>query len=150
MYQLRPHDRSTRRGQTLIELVAASTMMAIAIVPGLKLMRDGMRVSRELEVAGVMTSLCVSKLEEHLAVSAATWEMTTSTGAFSSEGYPQVRFSVVRSDDSADGGITDELMAVTTTVWNDLDSDTTLDSNEPSVVLASKVAQVTSYVDEAS
>lgn len=142
--------RPKRRGQTLIELVAATTMMATAIVPGLQLMRDGMKVSRELEVAGVMTSLCVSKLEEHLSISAATWAMTTTTGNFSAEGYSQIRFSVVRSDSGGDGGITDALMAVTVTVWEDVDSDSTLDNGESKVVLASKIAKVASYENEAS
>jgi len=147
---LRRRHKPIRRGQTLLELIAATSMMAIALVPGLQLMRDGMQVSRELEMAGVMTSLCVSKLEEHLAISAATWAMTTTTGTFSTEGYPRIRFSVVRSDSSGDGGITDELMAVTATVWEDVDSDTTLDNGEPKVVLASKIARMASYENEAS
>lgn len=148
MFTLRNQHRSSRRGQTLIELVAASTMMAVAIVPGLKLMRGGMQVSRELEVAGVMTSLCVSKLEEHLAISASTWEMTTSTGSFSAEGYSQIRYSVVRSDDGANGGITDRLMAVTATVWEDVDADSSLDTGEAKVVFATKVAKMVSYENE--
>jgi len=148
--RFRRRNNSNRRGQTLIELVAATTMMAVAIVPGLSLMRDGMRVSRELEVAGVMTSLCASKQEEHLALSAATWSESTASGNFSAEGYPNVRFSVVRSDESADGGISDRLMAVTTTVWEDVDSDSTLDSTEASVTFATKVARIASYENEAS
>ncbi|REJ69003.1 MAG: hypothetical protein DWQ31_06160 [Planctomycetota bacterium] len=142
--------RRTRSGQTLIELVAATTMMAIAIVPGLELMRDGVRVSRELEAASAMTTLCVSKLEEHLADSAAAWTTTTTSGNFASEGYASLRYSVTRSDEASDGGITNRLMALSVTVWEDADGDTTLDAEESQVTFSTKVARIASYENEAS
>jgi len=42
---------SQRRGQTLLEVVAATTILAMTLVPTLRMMRDSLRVGRETEMA---------------------------------------------------------------------------------------------------
>ena len=139
-----------RFGQSLLELVAATTVLAITVVPALRLMRDGLETSRRTETANHLATLCVSKLEEQLALSAATWTSSTVSGDFSSEGYSNLRYTAVRSDHTDNGGIADELMAVAVTAYEDQDGDDTLDTSEPRVVFASKIAQTLSYQDEVS
>ncbi len=139
-----------RRGQTLLELVAASTILTIALVPALKMMRDTIRVGRTTETANLMTTFCASKLEEQLMSTAAVWNPSTVSGDFSAEGYANIRFRVIMSDAAVDGGIANRLMATVSTVWNDLNADGGFDAGEPNVVLASKQARNVSYQQEAS
>ena len=142
--------RRTNRGQTLLELVAATSIIAIALVPALRVMRDCLRISRETETANLMATLSASMLEEHLLRTAVNWNPTTVTGDFSAEGYPTIRFQVTRSDSSADGGIVNTLMSITATVWDDRDTDGNLDDGEPRSTFASKLARNVAYEQEAS
>lgn len=139
-----------RRGQTLLELVAATTILTIALVPALRMMRDAISVGRRTETANLMTTFCTSKLEEQLMRTAAVWNPSTVTGDFSAEGYDNLRFEVVMSDAAGDGGIANQLMAIASTVWNDSNGDDDLDVGEARVVLASKQARNVSYQQEAS
>ncbi len=134
-----------RRGSSLLEIILAGTLMAVTLVPALRLLRDGLRISREVETLQLLTTFCTGKLEEHLALVSNDWQTGNYTGDFSAEGYPNLQFEVERSDSGGDGGISDELMAVTATAWDDLDGDLSLDNDEPAVVLGSKVAKLTSY-----
>jgi len=145
----RSHQRK-RPGQTLLELVAATTILTLALVPALGMMRDAIRVGRNTETANLMTTFCASKLEEHLMKTAAVWNPSTATGNFSTEGYANLRYQVIMSDLATDGGIANQLMAIAATVWNDLNADGDWDAGEPRVVLASKQAQNVSYQQEAS
>ena len=138
-----------RRGQTLLELVAATTILTIALVPALRMMRDAIRLGRATETANLMTTLCASKLEEQLMRTAAVWNPSTVSGNFSAEGYANLRYQVIMSDAVADGGIANQLMALASTVWDDLNADGDLDAGEPNVVLASKQARNVSYQKEA-
>jgi hypothetical protein len=141
--------RAASGGQTLLELVGASTIIAIALVPALRVMRDTVRVGRETEMANLMATFCTSKLEESLADTLATWDDTTLTGTFTTEGYAGVRFQVNRSDAMSDGGIPDGLMSITSTVWEDRDSDGSWDADELRSVFATKLARSLAYEVEA-
>ena len=134
-----------RRGHSLLEVLVASALMAVALVPALRLMRDGLGMARKVESRELLTTFCTSKLEEHLALVSAGWQTGNYSGDFSAEGHPNLRFGVTRSDSGGDGGISDQLMAVVATAWDDLDGDGSLDDGEPVVVLGSKVAKLASY-----
>ena len=134
-----------RRGLSLLEVVAASALLAATLVPALRLLRDALSLSRSNETRSLLTTLCVSTMEQYLPVTADSWAMSTVTGNFSADGYPLVKFQVVRSDSSAAGGITDKLMAMTVTVWEDANSDATVNTGELSVVMATKVAKLSLY-----
>lgn len=145
MWSPTPSTPNDRRGHSLLEIVLASALMAITLVPALRLMRDAFGISRQIETCELLTTLSTSKLEEHLALSSSNWESGDYVGDFSAEGYPSLRFHVHRSDSDADGGIADQLMAVTSTAWEDLDGGGSLDADELAVTLSSKVARLTSY-----
>ena len=137
-----------RRGSSLLEVVVGTVLIAVALVPALRLMRDSLAVGREIDAREQLTTFSTSKLEEHLALAGADWLTGDYTGDFGADGHPAFRFLVRRSDAGGDGGIVDQLMAVTATTWEDLDGDGTLDSGEPSVILGGKVAKIASYQDE--
>lgn len=139
-----------RRGHTLLELVGATTIIALTLVPALRLMRDSLRVARETERANLLTTMAASKLEENLIQTAGNWNPTTVSGNFSANGYPTIKFSIVRSDNPGAGGMTDSLMALTSTVWDDLDNDNAWDVGEPRMVFASKLARNVAYEFEAA
>ena len=140
----------TRRGHTMVELVAATALMAVALVPTLALIRDSIEMSRRTETQYKLATLCVSKLEEHLALGAASWTSISTAGDFSGTGQTTIHFEVDRSDAALDGGIPDQLMAVTITVWEDADDDDVRDSTELQMTLSSKIAKMAVYEDEAS
>jgi Tfp pilus assembly protein PilE len=150
MQQKLAKSRRRQAGQTLLELVAASTIIAVALVPALRIMRDSVRVGRDTETANLLATLSASKLEEHLALTAANWTTTTTAGNFTPEGYPLVKFQVAKSDAVSDGGIPGVLMSVTSTVWEDDDNDGGWDSGELRSVFASKLALSIAYSREAS
>ncbi len=147
--QRRPGNADRRCAHTLLELVAAASLLAATLAPALRILRDALEHSRRVESLHLLTTSCVSKLEEHLCLAGATWLETAVAGDLAAEGYPDVRFRVVRSQNALDGGIPDRLMSVVVTVWSDTDSDGALDAGEPSAVMGGKVAKMARYRDEA-
>jgi hypothetical protein len=137
-----------RRAQSLLEVVAAATIIAVALVPALRMMRDSLRVSRDIETAELMTTLAVSKLEEQMALSSATWNLATSTGEYASLGRNDLRFNVTKSDAEAAGGVPDALMVLTVTVWNDENGNAGKEANEPGVTFATKISKLLGYQNQ--
>ena len=142
--------RRSTRGQTLLELIAATMIIGATLVPGLDLMRDSLRISRQIETDTLMATLSVDKLEEYLAKTSANWQTTNLTGDYSADGYSQLNYQLIRSDSVVDGGIPGSLMMIQSTLWNDANNNGTLDSGERNVVFVSKLARVVSYELEAS
>ena len=143
---LRRSNRRASRGFSLLDTLAAGTVMAIALVPGYTAMRSGLELSRDAAALQITTTLCVTKMEEHLAVVASSFTTLTETGNFAADGFSKYEFSVTCSDDPLDGGIADRLMAITVTVWRDDDGDDVLDNGEIKTELFSKVAKMATYV----
>ena len=139
-----------KQGLTLLELVGATTILAITLIPALSMMRDSLRISRQTERANLMATLAASKLEEQLLRTAGAWAAATVTGDFSADGYSTMKFQVVRSDSPAVGGISGVLMCITSTVWDDTDNDSVLDAGELRSVFASKLARNAAYEYEAA
>ena len=137
--------RRARRGNTLIELVAASSIIAIALVPALRIMRDALAVEEDCEHATAMSTLCAGQLEQTLAKTAAAWNTNAESGDYSSLGYSRLKYSVTKSDAPASGGLTGTLIAVTVTVWDDADSNGVLNVGEKSVQFSSKIAKIAAY-----
>jgi hypothetical protein len=148
---VRQQSRMARpRGHTLLELVGATTVIALALVPALRLMRDSIRAVSNLERSNLLATFCASKLEEQLQRTAANWVPATITGDFSAEGYPDLKFSVVRSEALADGGIPGDLMSISVTAWEDRLANDTWDAGELQVNFASKLARIVAYEMEAN
>lgn len=147
MYVKRSH---SRRGHTLLELVVAASLLAVTIVPALRLMRDALTQSRRIETMGLITTLAQGKLEERACISGASWTTGTTTGNYSADGYSLLKFKVVASDAAVDGGITNRLMAVTATVWEDTNGDNLQTSGELAATFATKIAKMALYQAKAS
>ena len=139
-----------RSGQTMLELIAATTIITIALVPALRLTRDSIARCDELKNAEMRLALCTSKLEEEMARTAATWDLTSTSGNFAAIGHSQLRFITTKSDAVADGGIPDALTAISVVVWHDQDAGNDLDPDENRTTLATKLAKLISYEYEAT
>ena len=135
-------------GFSLLEMVFATALMAGTLVPALAVMRDSLAVSRETATRALLTNYGVQKVENYTAVSIATWNVATTTENFAGDGYSNIVSIVDTSDDPSDGGLTNRLMVIDVTVFQDLNSNSTLDSGELSVSLRTKVAKLNSYENE--
>lgn len=134
-----------RAGNTLLEVLLATTLLAGTLVPGLRLMRDAMRVSRDIETFYLTANYCVSTMERQLALTAHNWQVGYEFGDFAGDGHPQVRYFAWRSDASSVGGMPDRLMVISAIVWYDRNGDNLYNVGEPSRIMASKIAKLASY-----
>ncbi|HBE72083.1 MAG TPA: hypothetical protein DDW52_28430 [Planctomycetaceae bacterium] len=141
--------RSTRRAQTMLELIAASTIVAIALVPALRLMRGNLLNLENLEINEQLVALCTSKLEAELATTSASWDLASHSGMIGPE-FPGIRYRIDKSDSASAGGIPGQLAVVDVIVWHDADGGNDLDSGESSARLSTKLAKVISYEYEAT
>jgi hypothetical protein len=134
-----------RPGYSLLEVVLASTICLTALVPALALLRDGMANATKIDTRHRLLIYGVSKLEEQLAIVAATWSTGSSNGDFAAEGASAIRFSATRSDSAGSGGITNRLMSVSVTVYGDDNANATLDAGELSSTFTTKVSKLVNY-----
>jgi type II secretory pathway pseudopilin PulG len=139
---------SARNGFSLLEMVMAAALIVGALVPTMAVMRDAMAKSRDLNRRNLLSNYAVRVLESQAAVVMTDWTNTTVTGNFNSDGHPNIRFSATRSDAPANGGLTNQLMHLQVTVFDDTDGDSTADANENSILYRTKVARLQSYEDE--
>ncbi|MGI9428306.1 MAG: hypothetical protein ACR2NM_06590 [Bythopirellula sp.] len=123
----------------------ATSLTAIALVGSLALLRDGMEMSDTIDKRLLMTNYAVSKLEEHLAIVANGWTTGGDSGDFAADGHANIRFSVSRSDDGSDGGISDRLMHVQVTTYHDADGDDVLDADEDQCIYRTKIGKFATY-----
>jgi prepilin-type N-terminal cleavage/methylation domain-containing protein len=133
------------RGFSLLEVLMAGTVLAVVLVPALEVMRRSLEMARDVETVQMTTTLCVSKMEEQLALAAYGFTSATTNGNFSADGYASIRFTATRSDTTLSGGIPDRLMAITVTVWQDDNGNSALNAGEISTSLTTKVAKMAIY-----
>lgn len=138
----------SRRAFSLLEMAAASALIAGTLVPALVVVRDAMATSREMHRRNLLANYAVRILEDHAALVAANWVNTTVNGDFSADGHANIRYIVTKSDDPSDGGIVNQLIHVEVVVFDDTDTDTTLDANEMRITYRTKVAKLNSYENE--
>jgi hypothetical protein len=142
--------RRAPKAYSLLEVVLAGAICASALVPALALMRDSMTVAEDIDTRLLLLLYGVSKMEEELAVVAASWATGTASGDFAADGFANLRYTVLRSDDPSDGGITGRLMSVTVTTYSDDDGDNNLDADEMRTTLTTKIGKFASYENMAS
>lgn len=155
---LRRHDQRddsrfgpTRCGMSLLEVLAASTVMAAALVPALRLMADSLEQSRNMEAREAMATLAMSLLEFDAGQTAANWDLSgqVRTGLSRTVGVPGLVVQTRRSDAVVDGGVPGKLATVQVVAWQDTNANQIVDGQEMSVRFATKVARFVSYGYEA-
>jgi hypothetical protein len=118
----------------------ASALCAVALVPALAIIRDGISFAQQIDKRHQLLLYGVSKLEEQLSTVAAldtAWPgAAPPPGNFSAEGHPNIRYVVTWSDNPV-------------TTFYDEDGDASQDSTEPSVTLTSKIGKLASYENKA-
>lgn len=136
-----PKTKRKRPGYTLLEVISASIIIGVIMAPSARLLRDTLKTSNQVETTSVLATLGVSKLEEQLGVAAHSFSDDAFGDSFAAEGYPELRFQVIRSQNRRNGGIPGFLMAVLVDAWHDRDSDGRLDRDEPRLQFVGKVTQ---------
>jgi hypothetical protein len=142
--------RRTVNAYSLLEVVMASTICATALVPALAFMRDGMTLATTIDTKHMLLTYGVSKMEEQLAIVAATWVEGSVSGDFAADGHANIRFTVTSSDAPASGGIDNRLMNVSVTTYSDDDADDTMDAAEARLTVTTKISKLVNYENEAS
>jgi hypothetical protein len=138
------------KAYSLLEVVLASAICATALVPALAFLRDGLALGDAIDTRHLLLLYGVSKLEERMAVVAATWSEGTISGDFAADGHADIRYIATQSDDAAGGGIADRLMSVSVTTFYDDDGDDALDATEMQTTMTTKIGKYISYENKAS
>jgi len=147
MFATNQKTRTNRRprGYSLLEVVLASSICLTALVPALAILRDGVTNATKIDTRQLLLIYGVSKMEEQMAVVAASWSTGTVTGNFSTEGAASIRFSATRSDSAGSGGITNQLMNISVTVYSDDNGNSTMDASEQRTIFTTKVSKLVNY-----
>ena len=139
-------------GFSLLEVIAATTIIAAFLVPALSVVRDAMAQSRQMNRRNVMSNHASYMIELYTALGANNWTVASNTSTSSNfvapDGYANLRIDLTMSDDPADGGLTDQLSHLQVLVYDDLNTNSIHDANEPSVSYRTKVAKLNSYENE--
>ncbi len=123
----------------------AVALLAGTLVPALRLMRQSLERSRDVERRNLIVNLAAYKLEEEMAIVSSAWSTGSVSGNFATTGNAELSFSITKSDSSSGGGIPNRLMAIESTVWHDANGNSVRDSGESYVRLASKVSKLAGY-----
>ena len=145
----RPCRPARRAGLTLLEILAASAVLAVALAPALRVTRDALLAADRLDRRERCLTTATDRLESLMVRTSADWDAVV-TGApvfapASVPGYPALRTSEFASDAATHGGIPGRLATVGCLAWYDGDGDGTADPDEPQALLATLVARVTAY-----
>jgi len=138
---LSPRRRGPRRGYTLLELLAAAAIVSATITPALALMRDNMVLTRKIDDYNLLVTLGVGVMERQLALAAADFAESSSSGDFGSLGRDDLHYQVTQEWSTGAGGIPDRLLVIQVTTWRDGDGDGALNSEETRVQYSTKAAR---------
>ena len=145
---LRRPSRTPRRGFSLLEMIAATALTAGTLAPALAVMRDAMAVSREGVKRNLLANYAVKVLEEQSAAVMQNWTNATSSGNFSADGNSTLKWIAVKSDAPASGGLTNRLMHIQVSTYEDVNGNSAADATELKVNFRTKVAKLASYENE--
>lgn len=133
---------------SLLEMVMAAVLVTGTVVPALAVIRDAMAQSREMHNRKLLASFAVMLIEDQSAYASTNWTNLTDSDDLSGYGFSDLAYSLAQSDDPVDGGIDDQLMSITVTVFEDDNADLLPDANEMQVTYRTKVAKLNSYENE--
>ena len=134
-----------RSGYSLVEVVAAIALMAATLVPAVEFVRYGMERSFEDDRRQLLALYAASQVEERIGMVAANWIEGTTTGSYSADGHPSIRFITVCSDEPASGGIPNTLMDIRSTVYEDANGDGSLSTGEMRCTFRTKIGRFATY-----
>ncbi len=137
--------RSARRAYSLVEVVAATALMAGTLVPAMQLVRLGIQKSAETDRHQLLSLYAASQVEQRLASTAMTWASASYSGDYAADGHPDIRYDTVCTDDPLSGGLTDQLMDIRTTVYDDANGDDALTPGERSCSFRTKIGKFATY-----
>lgn len=137
--------RPARRAHSLVEVVAATALMAATLVPAMQLVRLGIQKSAETDRHQLLSIYAASQIERRLASTAMTWANANYSGDYSGDGHPGIRYETACSDDPVVGGITDQLMDIRTTVYDDTNGDHALTPGERSCSYHTRIGKFATY-----
>jgi len=132
-----------RNGSALLDIIAASIVTALVLVPSLNIMRRSMNVNNRIVIRQEMATACSSLLEQQMADAALTFRALKIEGR-TSVNTETLGYRVIRSDHSDYGGIPKQLMGISVTVWHDANKNRRIDTQESRYELYSKVARTDS------
>ena len=138
-------------GFSLLEMVMAAALVTGTVVPALSVIRDSMKQSRTLHRQKLLANYAARTLEHQVSHAATNWFSYTADNTinyYTGDGHSGLRVYLDRSDDPADGGLTGQLMNVEVTVYDDINSSSTLDAGDPQETYRTKVAKLNSYENE--
>ncbi len=145
---------SSRGGLTLLEVIAASGVIATALAPALRITRTALLTADRLDRQERCLTVANDHIESLMARTVADWDTvvspTATTASAAVSGYPGMRARDLSTDAAAAGGVAGRLASVSTLIWYDDDGDAVHDSGEPSVTLATAVARLTAYEQHAN
>jgi hypothetical protein len=128
-------------------MLAAAALVAGTLAPALTVMRDAMAMSREGLRRSLVAHYAVQVLETQAALAMQNWSNGTVTGDFSADGYATIKFSAVKSDAPAGGGLTNRLMHIQVTAYDDANGNSAADAEELKATIRTKVARLASYAN---
>ncbi len=128
----------------------ATALVAGTLAPALAVMRNAMTASREANCRNLLANYAVATLENLQVATMQSWTTGTTTGNFATDGNASVRYSATRSDAPASGGLTNRLMHIQVTVYDDANGNLALDANEIAVRFRTKVSKLATYQNVAN
>ena len=143
-----PSGRRSRRAFSLVEMVAATALVAGTLAPALAVMRDAMAASRESHRRWLVANYAATALEYAAAATMQSWTPGTVAGNLASEGHAALRYTVTYSDAPAAGGLSGRLMHIRAVVYDDANGNSAQDAAELAVRMRTKVAKLVTYQNE--
>lgn len=137
------HCKLHRSAFSLLEVVAGMVVVGMILVPATSMMRDALKGEATQRSRSELLQLAHGKSAEYAHLARIQFRDRNANGAFTTEGYPQMMFTVQCSQDPANGGVTGRYLAISTFAWHDQNGNRTFDVNEPSVSLWTGVARAT-------
>ena len=146
----RPAPRARRRsGLTLLEVLAASVVIALALAPALRVTRTALLTADRTDRQERCLTVANDRVEYLMARAAADWDAAVTNAVAAAPvavpGYPGMRAYELTTDAAAFDGIPGRLASLGALAWYDEDGDGTPDAAEPQALLSTQVARLTAY-----
>ena len=131
--------RQNRTGSALLDIIAASIVTALILVPSINIMRRSMNVNHRILMRQEMATACSSLMEQQMADAALTFRSLKLEGKTSVDSE-MLGYRILRSDHPDYGGVAKQLMGISVTVWHDANKNRRMDKQESRYELYTKVA----------